>query len=216
MLSKVRIRNMKGIEEATLENLKQVNLLFGKNGGGKTTVLEGIYMLGCKGNPVEILRLNAERGIWGGGGSEEGFMEGQIRHWFHKRQEQVAAVIDGVIDGKRNVEVWIGELKEEERRHEIEITTPEENAKGRRGRNVRRRLDSLPLKITYKGHGDEDNTWRMAIDDGRLLADREGRRPHKTACHFLSGEGGEDIRETAFKLGRLEIEKTDGRSSRSR
>lgn len=42
----LRIRNLRNIEDAEIQPGKGMNLFFGKNGAGKTSVIEGIYLLG--------------------------------------------------------------------------------------------------------------------------------------------------------------------------
>ena len=43
----IKIKNVRGIDEATLKDLSGVNLLLGGNNGGKTSVLEAISLLNC-------------------------------------------------------------------------------------------------------------------------------------------------------------------------
>ena len=45
-LSRVEIRNLRVIREAVLEPVEGVNLVIGRNGAGKTSLLEAIYLLG--------------------------------------------------------------------------------------------------------------------------------------------------------------------------
>ena len=61
MVTRVKIENFKGIKSATLDNLKPINVIVGRNGYGKTTLLEAIYLL-CGGSPELLFRTRAWRG----------------------------------------------------------------------------------------------------------------------------------------------------------
>jgi energy-coupling factor transporter ATP-binding protein EcfA2 len=61
MLQDFTIRNFRGIQELTLPKLARVNLLVGKNGVGKTTVLEAILLYQRQLVPPELWRLLANR-----------------------------------------------------------------------------------------------------------------------------------------------------------
>jgi len=54
MFKKVIINSFRGINNLEIDDLKRVNLFVGKNNCGKTSVLEGIYLLS---NPLTILNL---------------------------------------------------------------------------------------------------------------------------------------------------------------
>ena len=45
-ISRVEIRNLRNLQSVTLEPGEGINILSGTNGAGKTSILEGIYMLG--------------------------------------------------------------------------------------------------------------------------------------------------------------------------
>jgi predicted ATPase len=45
MIESLRIRNLRGIRECSINGLTDVNVLIGRNGAGKSTVLEAIYLV---------------------------------------------------------------------------------------------------------------------------------------------------------------------------
>lgn len=45
-LSRLKINHVRNLQQVSLEDLQQVNVLFGRNGSGKTSVLESIHLLG--------------------------------------------------------------------------------------------------------------------------------------------------------------------------
>ncbi len=46
MLTQLQIHNVRNLEQVTLQGLARINIFFGANGGGKTSVLEAVHMLG--------------------------------------------------------------------------------------------------------------------------------------------------------------------------
>ena len=63
MYTSVRIQNFRGFEDLTVDGLTRVNLIVGKNGVGKTGLLEAVYMLEATGNPFIAQLLNEWRGL---------------------------------------------------------------------------------------------------------------------------------------------------------
>lgn len=63
MFSEVSIDGLRGIGNLKLPALGRVTLLTGRNGSGKTTVLEGLFLLAGAGNTGLGLTVNAFRGL---------------------------------------------------------------------------------------------------------------------------------------------------------
>ena len=61
IFKEVEINNFRGIKHLFLPNLKQVNLLVGKNNCGKSSVLDALFLLSGFSNPLLILRINQFR-----------------------------------------------------------------------------------------------------------------------------------------------------------
>ncbi len=62
MYKSLTIKNFRGIEALTIENLSRVNLIVGRNSTGKTSVLEALLLLGRASNAFPATRLGALRG----------------------------------------------------------------------------------------------------------------------------------------------------------
>jgi len=62
MLDNFTIQNFRGIRELTLPKLARVNLLVGKNGVGKTSVLEAVYAYGLGCHPAVLWWILNRRG----------------------------------------------------------------------------------------------------------------------------------------------------------
>ena len=61
MFKEVEIKSFRGIDYLKLEQFGGVNVFFGKNNCGKTTVLEGIFLLSGMSNPLLPERINMLR-----------------------------------------------------------------------------------------------------------------------------------------------------------
>jgi hypothetical protein len=62
MISSLTVKNFRGFKELQLVNLRQVNVIVGTNGSGKTALLEAI-LLGSGGQPGVANLLNLSRGL---------------------------------------------------------------------------------------------------------------------------------------------------------
>jgi AAA15 family ATPase/GTPase len=62
MIKTLKLENFRCFETVNLEELKQINIVTGDNGSGKTALLESI-MIGSRGLVSAILQINAERNI---------------------------------------------------------------------------------------------------------------------------------------------------------
>ncbi len=63
MFSNISIRNYRGLRKSEISNLAQINLFFGKNNCGKSSVLESIFLISGQSNPVLPITANNMRGI---------------------------------------------------------------------------------------------------------------------------------------------------------
>lgn len=65
MLSRLEMENFRAFPRLTLEGLTRVNLLVGRNGGGKTSVLEAVHILAGNGSPKRVWQVITQRaGYW--------------------------------------------------------------------------------------------------------------------------------------------------------
>lgn len=62
MFDRIEIERFRGIRYAEIEGLKQVNLFFGKNNCGKSSLLESIFLVSGLSNPLLPLNVNIMRG----------------------------------------------------------------------------------------------------------------------------------------------------------
>ena len=62
MFDKIKIERFRGIRNASLEGFKQINLFFGKNNCGKSSLLESIFLASGLSNPLLPIHVNFMRG----------------------------------------------------------------------------------------------------------------------------------------------------------
>jgi putative AbiEii toxin of type IV toxin-antitoxin system len=62
MYSRISIRNFRGIESLEASGLRRINLILGRNNSGKTTFLEGLFLLGGATTPILPATLGNLRG----------------------------------------------------------------------------------------------------------------------------------------------------------
>lgn len=62
MFNKIEIERFRGIKHASIEGLKQINLFFGKNNCGKSSLLESLFLASGISNPLLPIHVNFMRG----------------------------------------------------------------------------------------------------------------------------------------------------------
>lgn len=63
MLTQLKIQNYRGFQDFTMDSLKAVNLIAGKNNTGKTSLLEAVFLLSGGGDPQLAINSNLLRGV---------------------------------------------------------------------------------------------------------------------------------------------------------
>ncbi len=62
MFDKIEINHFRGIRHASIEGFKQINLFFGKNNCGKSSLLESLFLVSGVSNPLLPVHVNFMRG----------------------------------------------------------------------------------------------------------------------------------------------------------
>lgn len=62
MFSKIKIERFRGIRYASIENFSRINLFFGKNNCGKSSLLESLFLASGPSNPLLPVQVNMIRG----------------------------------------------------------------------------------------------------------------------------------------------------------
>ena len=62
MFDKIEIQRFRGIKYASIESFKLINLFFGKNNCGKSSLLESLFLASGVSNPLLTIHINLVRG----------------------------------------------------------------------------------------------------------------------------------------------------------
>ncbi len=98
MFKSLEIRNLRGIKSADIEGLSQINLFFGKNNCGKSTVLEALFLISGQSNPTLPLSINSMRNY-------SKFAEDDINIEFYNLDPNNKISIATTGDEKRHLEI---------------------------------------------------------------------------------------------------------------
>jgi len=99
MYSRISIKNFRGIGSLEVDGLRRINLIVGRNNSGKTTFLEGLFLLGGANDPRYATVLGRLRGQR----YEEGHPDQVWRSLFHNMDPNAIPEISGH---------WAQELRE--------------------------------------------------------------------------------------------------------
>jgi AAA15 family ATPase/GTPase len=56
MIRSIVVENLRGIKKCVIDDLRNVNIFIGRNGAGKSTILEAIYIASAFANKHDVLR----------------------------------------------------------------------------------------------------------------------------------------------------------------
>lgn len=98
MFKALEIKNLRGIKFAEIEGLSQINLFFGKNNCGKSTVLEALFLISGQSNPTLPLSINSLRNY-------TKFGEDDLKTEFYYLNPENKISISVTGDEKRHLEI---------------------------------------------------------------------------------------------------------------
>lgn len=97
MFNKLKIDNFRGIRTSEISNFSQVNLFFGKNNCGKSTVLEAIFLITGQSNPILPFNVNSFRGF-------SSFEESDLSiDFYNQKEDKISISTEG--DISRSLEI---------------------------------------------------------------------------------------------------------------
>jgi len=89
LIESITIKNLRGIRQCTVNNLTHINIFIGKNGAGKSTILEAIYLASSWAQPKDQIRDTPKHEYVisrrGGRGNWETYKD---TLWFNKETEE--------------------------------------------------------------------------------------------------------------------------------
>ncbi len=159
----LKIDNLRGIRSLEVDDLARVNLFFGKNNCGKTSLLESIFLLSGMSNPSTYPKIEDRRNVIFG-------QMHDLRNFFYYRKIESTITLSGKQEiGKRQLVIHplFGNIKSKRFLTGIESSTPEQSLIGLKF--VFTRPDENNIKyestITLANLEEEPHPFRVKIDD---------------------------------------------------
>jgi AAA15 family ATPase/GTPase len=123
MLKSIRIDNFRGLKSVEIKGLRRLNLVTGRNGGGKTSLLEAVFLNCGAANASLVISIAAFRGD----------------KVIQPESDRVLRANFTDLDESRHIQIHAEELRQARNRSRslvIEAMTKEETLPGRSGREV--------------------------------------------------------------------------------
>ncbi len=98
MINSIEIQNFRGIRNCRIDGLARVNLFFGKNNCGKSSLLEGLFLVCGQSNPLLPVAINDMRAY-------NGVSEDDIRYFFYQMNTAQAIRISTAGDQERHLAI---------------------------------------------------------------------------------------------------------------
>lgn len=119
-LPSLSITGFRGVEQLTITKLGRVTLLAGKNGAGKTTVLDAVQIFAARGQHDALQELLVRREEFTSGYDEDGDLVNapSTDALFHGRGSGTQAIAIGPVSGDANLEIGLSSreyLREDQR-----------------------------------------------------------------------------------------------------
>ena len=99
MIDSIKIENFRGIHRSKIDGLTQVNLFFGKNNCGKSSLLESLFLVCGQSNPLLPATLNAMR-------TYTRLTETDIHYFFYKMNVNSAIQLETTGNQNRHLEIF--------------------------------------------------------------------------------------------------------------
>lgn len=211
MFQQLRIKNFRLFGELEVGGLSRINLLAGRNNSGKTTVLEGLFLLCGGGNPELVLRITTFRGVNQVPGPPSVVPAAYWKPLFSDLDMNRHIEISGSRTTGDSLELTIAP----ERSNTVKlIRGPVELSSGQlRGATVKftdaqvlRTSGELSetLRLTF-AHGNDQHEGRLSVtQDGFQIVPPEASVPLQAV--FVSARSG-SLQEDAVRLGQLRTRK---------
>ena len=205
MLTHLEVRNFRGFESLGLEALTRINLLIGRNGTGKTSLLEALWLLGGGDNPELGIRIDSFRGL--PYLPAEIFFRNLFRDFKTDRHIEISA------DGDHNRVPCKLEITMRERQTtEIFPLTGSEALEGRRLTSPH---SSSENEIVFTSHLQDGTKFesRAWLGPGRTdvhtaihtIHQERQRLRGKAICVFLASRVQDNLEDTAKRFGQIQL-----------
>jgi len=199
MLRRFRVKGFRNLEDLKLDDLARVNLIAGRNGAGKTALLEALF-LHCAQNPSLVLKLRTFRGYGN-----------TVALSLTKREDTPWQSLFAGFDETHTIKLESHDLENEFREQRISaVSDPDEL---RAIPDLQMRLPAelsdsfVPyprvLKLEEGKQGHVDSTYLIA-DAENVRVEPSVPRPAPFPGHFLRTRRPVALKELAQRFGKLE------------
>ena len=199
MIESVSISNFRCFSEFSIDQLRQFNLIAGKNCVGKTALLEALFLLLGASNISLVLTLSGQRGIEKVKGDPGALRDALWRPFFHDFRDATAVVIQGTFEGPHEETVRLRCIPSGT------LTLPLNDGGASASSAETRKLPESALELEYVGGGGKTEKIEMRLGtDGVSFHPRPHRPPH--TGHLFSASSRISQQQAAERFGDLEVE----------
>lgn len=167
MIDSVSINNFRGIHHSKIDGLSRVNLFFGKNNCGKSSLLEGVFLICGQSNPLLPATINALR-------TYTRLSENDIRYFFYK------------MDATHDIEIATSGWQE---RH-LNISAIKETIAGEAGNVSTELAQHFGLRMKFKAKdGEYSSEVLYDVSNANKVKQKltlDSRYDEKLKCVYLS------------------------------
>ena len=206
MFQRLQIKNFRLFDDLEIDGLNRINLLGGRNNSGKTTALEGLFLLAGGGNPELVLRISAFRGIKQVEGSPAVVPATYWKPLFGELNMNCPIEISGkhTQHGRLSLKIALG------RPDTIELPRRAQEAHGTIAslQEDHTLSESWELRLSCTRNGKDRGEGRLLVTQAGLKMTRPTSSTHVQGA-FVSAHGG-NLQEDAVRLGGLRARKQGG------
>lgn len=153
----LHIERLRGIKCTDVFDLSQINIFFGKNNCGKSTLLEAIFLLTGQSNPTLPVRINKARGY----NDLDNYNDVQVE--FYNLETEVPIIIESKGEDNRHLEITAIQSISHDVDFTTENSTHSERADSYFGIKLKYANDKSSEIILKNGH--EQNKARTRVDN---------------------------------------------------
>ncbi|RLF25004.1 MAG: hypothetical protein DRM97_02730 [Thermoprotei archaeon] len=107
MIRSIRLERFRGVQEGFIDDLRQVTLLIGRNGSGKSSILEALYMMSACSSPIDDVRgINKLDYVVNRRGSRGSWDDARSILWYTLDTSNPITIELGIREGKCTFQIF--------------------------------------------------------------------------------------------------------------
>lgn len=203
--SQLCIENFRSISRLTLDGLKRVNLFAGRNGVGKSSILEAIFLNVGAPNPMNLLKPHQFRGTHIEVNLEQRLINPNLGLLFNFEDSTQQIVIKGTLVGNdqaRTVRIQVEEA------HQLPLDIGDEEGGSRIRRFETKHGVSWKLRFQVEQGSEVRESWLSPREDTPISEWLKNPIPFPNAVYNFSSQR-HSMEESAARLSELKKTKTE-------